>query len=663
MAPTSSAPGQRRRNDDVILSPSWKDEDSGVDGALSDPIRRLRHQEGFILQWTLMAALVGVFVVVPVVVLAGSFFRGQGRIEDATRSLYAADAAIHAVIEDLIRGADARPISPFTYTPPTVDLGEIVPSISVDVVQTQTLATVKPISYRVAVDPVLVQGSNPSGGATELAADDDSYCKVRASGTPPLVVWEVTSEVIGFPTVSFGDVRIVARSSRSSTRLEVFIFNPDDPLHTVGGYNPIADVVEVLDAANAEETISVALEAADVTYLNSLSTKTLKIKVRATRNGGFRLETDAVAFAIAGVVTTDERNLNGEPVIDSGTLQSGSASDLEADDTSYYTVSSSGNVVRFEVTSDDFVFSDLDTVSVPFIVRSTRNDTTFEVFVYNPADPAHTDGGYDTTADLSTVVALKNTDKAVMLALGSADLAYLNTNFPISVKLRIRARRASPFQLQTDMLNFIATSVGAPAQVVRQITQQYVDPGLRNPAMARIASGEGYLLRVYYVQPGLAKVNWAAHTPNFSRGQKQIQVFRGLVIDDTQVVPPGRITSRPPARGNDLIVSEKSRKPFVQTDFFEVDRGLYTIVFFNRSNKTMIAEPFAATGNDEDTWIYIPAFRDYVVDSSVGNVGLKAVIRQVPGPVEPPGLPWTTSTISWIRNRVSIQSWEPYGTE
>ena len=77
----------------------------------------------------------------------------------------------------------------------------------------------------------------------------------------------------------------------------------------------------------------------------------------------------------------------------------------------------------------------------------------------------------------------------------------------------------------------------------------------------------------------------------------------------------------------------------------------------------MIAEPFAATGNDEDTWIYIPAFRDYVVDSSVGNVGLKAVIRQVPGPVEPPGLPWTTSTISWIRNRVSIQSWEPYGTE
>ena len=50
------------------------------------------------------------------------------------------------------------------------------------------------------------------------------------------------------------------------------------------------------------------------------------------------------------------------------------------------------------------------------------------------------------------------------------------------------------------------------------------------------------------------------------------------------------------------------------------------------------------------------------MDVRVGTVGLKVVLRQVPGPTEPPAFPWTNTNISWIRNQVYIQSWEPYGS-
>ncbi|MBI4281917.1 MAG: hypothetical protein HY672_00300 [Chloroflexi bacterium] len=625
----------------------------------------LRRQEGFVLPWAIIIILLGVFIVVPVITMAGNAFRGHSRLEDQVRSFYAADAVVHAVMSDLVRGADAAPLPPNTYTAPIIDFGDIIPLIAVQVLESRTLATVKPVDYLVAGNPVVLVGFSPVGSGLDLAEDDDSYYKLTDAGTPPSLRYEVTSQAIEFPTVSFGEVRIVAQSTKSYTKVEVFVYNPNDPLHTQSGYNPIPDVTEILDLATTEETISVFLEDADVAYLNTLPTKTLKIKITATRTGGFRLDTDRVTFSIAGTVTTDERSVLGQPTISTGTLMSGSGSDLASDDVSYDKLSSSGAVIQFEALSDSFVFSGLDSVAIPFIARSSKDGVVVELFVYNPTDPAHTSGGYNPEPDLSATISLKNTDKAMTLSVSETDVAYLNTLSPISMRLKIRVTYTSDFQLEADMLAFIATSNSAPTTVTRQISQQYIDPGLRDPTMAQIASHEGYVLRIYNVHPGLLNVNWAAHAPDYKQAGKSVQVFRGVVISSGVVVPPGRTTSAVPSQGNDLLASSSSRpgEAFVRTGYIDVDMGLYTIVFYNDSSSTLITDPFAATGNPQDTWIYVPAYKDYLVDVQVGNVGLKAVVRQSPGPTEPPASPWSRTNISWTENLVFIQSWEPYGVE
>ena len=625
-------------------------------------------QRGQVLNLALIMTVLSLFVVVSLAALGSTAFRVQGKLQDLTHHYYAADASINAVIEDAKLGADLAPLPPNTYTTPSISFGELLPSVFIDVLETQTLASVKPISYGLGSNPTLVQGFNPQGGSLELSQDDNSYYSVTSTGDPSRVIYEVTSQVIEFPTVSFGEFRIIAQSSKSSTKSEIFVFNPNDPAHTDNGYNPLPDVTTILEAATTEQTISVFLSDADVSYLNSLSTKTLKVKIRAARTGGFRLDTDQILFVISGIVTTDERNVIGNPVIISGTLQSGSGNNLALDDTSYYIVSSvtpqpGQSLTAYEVTSDNFVFSTLDTVAIPLVVRSGADNTTLEMYVYNPTDPAHTDNGYSTTPDLTTVISLKNTDKTATLQVPQADITYLNTLSPVSMKVKVRAANSTNFQLELDLLVFIATSTSAPAQVVRQVTQQYIDPGIRNPYMAQIAAKEGYLLRIYNMHPGLMNVNWASHTPAFGTGKSTVLVFRGIVISSGAVVPPGRITSKPPSQGNDLVnaTTSKPSESFARTGFVEVDRGLYTVVFFNESSSTLIAEPFAATGEKQDTWIYAPAYKDYLVDTRAESVGVRAVLRQIPGPTEPPVFPWATNNINWIENLVTIQSWEPYG--
>jgi hypothetical protein len=615
----------------------------------------------------MMVVLLGAFIAVPVVTLTATSFRGHAKAEDETRHYYAADAQVHAVIEDLRRGADAAPLPPYTYTPPLIAFEDTVPSVDVDVVESQTLATLKPINYHVSGNPTVIIGANPQGTGLDLTTDDNNYYKLSDAGSPPSAVYEVTSHVIEFPKVSFGEVRIIAASTKSSTKLEIFIFNPNDPLHSESGYNPIADLTVILEAANTEQTFSIALEHADVDYLNSLPSaqRQLKIRVKATRTGGFRLDTDQIVFAIAGVVTTDQRNVQGSPTILTGTYFSGSELDMRFDDTAYYSIASvavGGQVAEYEVTSQQFAFAALDTLSIPFIARSNKDNVTIEIFFFNPT-ASSTVNGYRTTADFTTTIPLKNVDKAIEFDVSPVDVAYLNTLSPITAKIKVRATHATDFHLETDLLVFVATSNTAPGEVVKQITQQYFDPGLKNPQLAQVAAKEGYLLRIYNAKAGLMQVNWASHTPTFGNAKTSILVFRGLVIDGGAVVSPGRITSKPPSQNNDQLVASTSRsnENFVQTPFIDLDVGVHTVVFFNDSSSTAISYPFRATGKPEDTWVYMPAFKDYVVDVRVGNVTVKVVARQVPGPTEPPTIPWSSTNINWIENTVSIQSWEPSG--
>ncbi|MBF8267794.1 MAG: hypothetical protein HW388_1302 [Dehalococcoidia bacterium] len=68
----------------------------------------------------------------------------------------------------------------------------------------------------------MLVGTSPIGSGLDLANDDDSYYKLSDAGTTPSLSYEVTSEAIGFPTVSFGEVQIVAQSTKSYTKVEVF---------------------------------------------------------------------------------------------------------------------------------------------------------------------------------------------------------------------------------------------------------------------------------------------------------------------------------------------------------------------------------------------------------------------------------------------------------
>ena len=117
-------------------------------------------QEGFILGWAVAVAFMGIATVTPVLVLVLGGLRAQGDFNDQIRDYYVADATIHAVIEDLIRGADPLPLPPATYTPPIakVSESEVIPSVSIELAEFPTLSTVKIVDLRAASDPTVIQG-------------------------------------------------------------------------------------------------------------------------------------------------------------------------------------------------------------------------------------------------------------------------------------------------------------------------------------------------------------------------------------------------------------------------------------------------------------------------------------------------------------------------
>ena len=336
---------------------------------------------------------------------------------------------------------------------------------------------------------------------------------------------------------------------------------------------------------HGEETISFFLSQQDLTYLSLPATTALKLKVKATVfvdpahhhhvkkhddfdeegkkiKGGahdhihhanrldlppFSIETDQVLFELGGPATTDLRLPAGEPVINVGTVVSGVGANMRLDDNSFFTVASEmlaqaihvddyddddgddddekksfRHVVEFEVTSADFVFSRIDTISVPFVLRTSQSKKVkVRMFVFNPTDPDHGPDGYSVVPDLVKTIKVDNTDRALALAVPKGDIAYLNTlppNRPIFIKVKIRASLNTEFELASDTLFFIATTTDAQDQPVRHGIQEYVDPGLRDPDMAVISHKTGFLVRVNSLQPGVMNVNWAfephVHDPN-----------------------------------------------------------------------------------------------------------------------------------------------------
>ena len=150
---------------------------------------------------------------VPVAALVTRQFSAQGRVEDSTRAYYAAEAGILAVAEDLSRGADAAPRPPYDYIPPTVNVDDLVPAISVEPSSFQVLDAIKPVYYTVEGEPTILVAANVVGDGSDLTEDDENDYTLTSTGDPPSLSYEVTSEVIGLDAVS----RVRSRSSPRPT--------------------------------------------------------------------------------------------------------------------------------------------------------------------------------------------------------------------------------------------------------------------------------------------------------------------------------------------------------------------------------------------------------------------------------------------------------------
>ena len=167
-----------------------------------------------------------------------------------------------------------------------------------------------------------------------------------------------------------------------------------------------------------------------------------------------------------------------------------------------------------------------------------------------------------------------------------------------------------------------------------------------------------------------------------------LEVYRGLVVgsppkdqealpgeEGRVVITPGRITREIKEKENTLVAQAHVHAQLgvssVSTGFFEVDTGVYSIVYWNDDKAhdggdpkfTVVTRPFAAPGaGDSDafsdsTGIYASIYRDYVIRAESEQINLKAVVRQVPGPTDNGFGAWATDNIAWSKNLVLIQSW------
>ncbi|MDA1189433.1 MAG: hypothetical protein O2854_07140 [Chloroflexi bacterium] len=74
--------------------------------------------------------------------------------------------------------------------------------------------------------------------------------------------------------------------------------------------------------------------------------------------------------------------------------------------------------------------------------------------------------------------------------------------------------------------------------------------------------------------------------------------------------------------------------------------GAYTVEFFNNSLVDFVSDGFSTDGNSGDTWIYVQAYKDYIVTASAESSTIATLIRQIPGPTSP-----------ITAQKIYIQSW------
>ncbi|MFH1140331.1 MAG: hypothetical protein V1724_01370 [Chloroflexota bacterium] len=311
------------------------------------------------------------------------------------------------------------------------------------------------VDFRIAGNPNLVTGTYRSGSGADLRYDETSYYVTRGAGTPRTIVWEATSEAINYSTITDTTVEFTGQTDKSGVSLEFFIFNPSDAEHTSGGYAPSPDTAVTYASATTDVTTVFTFGAADVAYVNSLATKVVKFKVKATLSTVFDLSADKLVFKVAGSpASTFFRDyvLEADPTIEGGSFVGGDFTSLGTDDTSYYTVRQVGSTVQWAAVSEPVGLDTISSIEVRFIGRSTQSGVVQGIYVFNPANGGD---GYPSTPNLQATYSAANSDQLASFLLAAADVDYVKSLFPKEVRIRIKGTgTTTTWDLQGDQLVF-----------------------------------------------------------------------------------------------------------------------------------------------------------------------------------------------------------------
>ena len=190
---------------------------------------------------------------------------------------------------------------------------------------------------------------------------------------------------------------------------------------------------------------------------------------------------------------------------------------------------------------------------------------------------------------------------------------------------------------------------------------QYFDPGLRDPDLLMIPSGQRYLLHIMNVHPGTLQVNWA-----FDITKNKEELLEGnlsLKVLKLDALPSsGGGSGCPSGALHSLINREITSAGAYTMSSGAIDisePGTYSVAFCveNLAGATLTTRPYKPSGSLNDTWIYAMAFKDYKITAHAQVATVTAFVRQMPGPTQPPVGGWSRTNIAWITNRVTPYQW------
>lgn len=214
---------------------------------------------------------------------------------------------------------------------------------------------------------------------------------------------------------------------------------------------------------------------------------------------------------------------------------------------------------------------------------------------------------------------------------------------------------ATPTVAINDVTSTI--SVAAPGAVAAPTsTQQYFDPGVKNPELRDGVVDTSYILHIYNIVPtSTLDVNWAFELSGASPSvTAKIRVF-----DNQEAATPGRNTGCP--TGNKLAQVNQSfsgagiyNVRIEDLQLTEIDT--YTIAFcISALTDTFTTRDYQPSAQAEDTWVYAIAYK---ITAAADGAFVTTWVRQMPGLTQPSAGNWSDTNISWTTNLVTPYRWD-----